>query len=66
MQIIIKGSPKEIAALVVRVQGQRGMKPRFIPETPEGLSRSTEKVATGASRSGSPKCPCLGTNKIPL
>lgn len=49
MQIIIKGSPKEIAALVLKIQERQSVRPKFIPETSEGPCFCMEKVATGAS-----------------
>lgn len=55
MRIITEGNPKEIAALVVEVQGRHSLKPKFIPGTSEGLTCSTENVATGASFVDTPK-----------
>ena len=58
MQVIIKGSPKEIATLVVEVQERQNARPKFVPETSEGPCLCTEKVTTGASGIGNPKSPC--------
>ena len=65
MKIIIEGNPKEIAALVVEVQGRQSLNPKFVPETSEGPSCSTTNVATGASCTDIPKPSYLDTSVIP-
>ncbi|MBE6976243.1 MAG: hypothetical protein E7439_03480 [Ruminococcaceae bacterium] len=65
MKVILEGNPKEIAALVLELQERQSVRQKFTPETSEGLSCSTENVATGASRTDNPRFPCSSTSAIP-
>lgn len=65
MELIIKGTPREIAALTMELQGRQGGA-LFVPETSEGPCYGMEKVATGASCTGNPTHPCQGTSTHPL
>lgn len=70
MKIIIEGTPKEIAALVVELRERQPE--RFAPSDssseafalalPSGIVRSEEKIATGASSEDNQRSLCSDTS----
>lgn len=70
MKITIEGTPGEIAALVVGVQGRQPecfactdlSSEAWVPECSHGIVRTMEKVATGASSEDNQRSPCSDTN----
>ena len=64
MEIVLKGEPTEIAALVLGMQERQWEEPKFVPETAEGPCYGTEKVCATASGSSSqiPSCRDTSTN----
>ena len=54
MIITIEGNPDEFAALVLELQEQQSVRPRFVPETANEPCDSAEMVATGVSDTAIP------------
>ena len=62
MEIVIKGTSKEIAALVAELQGRRSTEPAFVPMDSGGVHLCAADVTPEASSADSRTPSCLDTS----